>query len=139
MGDVAPIVALGERLARRGHTVRAAFDPGYADVARHAGLAFFPCGRESAFSIARRWPLLHDHWRVPSEGGARESEALLEGLDLAAQTRDLAAACTGADLLVATTLQAAAPLVAERDGLPWLQIALMPGRDEAGHERAAES
>jgi UDP:flavonoid glycosyltransferase YjiC (YdhE family) len=45
-------------------------------------------------------------------------------IDILAKVKDLESACTGADLLVARAGHLAAPIVAERLGLPWVQVAM---------------
>ena len=131
LGDFLPMIALGRELGARGHAVRLAVDPSMAHWVRHAGLDYLPCGPARGEALVRAEPHLVDHWRDAQRaltGGATDGawEAQHSAFDLPGQARDLRAACEGADLLVATSLQAAAPLVHEATGIPWISVTLMP-------------
>src|SRR5262249_5366040 len=64
-----------------------------------------------------------DHWaRLPDDDIRR----LWRHGDMIQTYRQLATACQGADVLVASTLQGAAPMVHERFDTPWITVSLLP-------------
>jgi rhamnosyltransferase subunit B len=122
-GDLAPFLALGSDLSRRGIEVAVAVDPVHSRAVAHAGLAAhpLPCPQREALG-ARAVALpqasadefvatLVDHHLVPA---LRTVEASLRE------------ACAGADVVVAAPLQLAAPVAAEALGVTWLTLTTTP-------------
>jgi UDP:flavonoid glycosyltransferase YjiC (YdhE family) len=123
MGDFVPFVSLGKRLRRRGHRVLMAINPAMIPLADQARLEAIPCGRTFGSEEAGRRAIVFDHWiRRPDQ----EIEDQWRAHDIDRSYADLAAACRGADLLVASSLQAAAPMVHEKTGIPWITVSLLP-------------
>ena len=123
LGDFAPFVALGRRLQARGHRVRMAVNPAMLPLAESAGLEAVPCGRLFGPAEARERAAVFDHWSRPSD---EEIFNQWRDIELGQSYFDLAEACHGADLLIASTIQAAAPMVHEKSGIPWVSVSLLP-------------
>lgn len=125
-GDLNPIVALGLGLQARGHAVLIAVEEAHRPAVAAAGLAVHPLPGDNEAVL---WPyrrvlfgdispvaftrILLEHSILPT---------LHETVDV------LRAACDGADLLISTMQQAAAGIVADVTGLPWVSLALSPPR-----------
>jgi len=123
-GDLNPIVALGLGLQARGHAVLIAVEEAHRPAVAAAGLAVHPLPGDNEAVL---WPyrrvlfgdispvaftrILLEHSILPT---------LHETVDV------LRAACDGADLLISTMQQAAAGIVADVTGLPWVSLALSP-------------
>lgn len=114
------MLALGVAASRRGHDVVVAAAPGYeANVAR-AGLEFHPLRPEipeDAESLAYYFDM------------RRGPRRLLRDMifqDVSATHEDLCGAVRRADLLVVGELLYTAPIVAEGEGIPWLNVVLAP-------------
>jgi len=111
-GDLNPIVALGLGLQARGHSVAA------------AGLAVHPLpGDNEAVLWPYRRVLFGDISPVAFTRILLEHSILPT---LHETVEALRVACEGADLLVSTMQQAAAGIVADVTGLPWVSLALSP-------------
>jgi rhamnosyltransferase subunit B len=121
-GDLHPFLALALELKRRGHDAVIATSAFYRDKVVAEGVEFaavppdLPDGADPAvmrnvFDPRNGPEYLVRRLVMPC---LRESYAAL------------AAACEGADLLVAHTLTFAAPLVAEKQNLPWASAVLAP-------------
>ncbi len=123
-GDLNPIVALGLGLQARGHAVLIAVEEAHRPSVAAAGLAVHPLpGDNEAVLWPYRRVLFGDISPVAF------TRILLEHsiLPTLHETVDaLRAACDGADLLVSTMQQAAAGIVADVTGLPWVSLALSP-------------
>jgi len=123
-GDLNPIVALGLGLQARGHAVLIAVEEAHRPSVAAAGLAVHPLpGDNEAVLWPYRRVLFGDISPVAF------TRILLEHsiLPTLHETVDaLRAACDGADLLVSTMQQAAAGIVADVAGLPWVSLALSP-------------
>ena len=132
-GDFHPLIALAERLRERGHDLRMAVNEAMHGKVREAGLEALPCGPRFGPEEAARETALFDHWRL--EASPEETVARWENHDLPGQVRRLCEACRGADLLIASSLQAAAPLVHEITGIPWTTAALIPSQFGAQEKR----
>ena len=132
LGDLHPVLALAFELRSRGHTVTVATSECYRGKIGALGLAFAPLRPDVSVSdedLIRR--IMHR---------ARGPEVLLREIMLPAvrdMLADLAAACTGADLLVANELVYAAPLLAEQSGLRWVSFALAPMSYFSAHDPCA--
>jgi UDP:flavonoid glycosyltransferase YjiC (YdhE family) len=123
MGDFVPFVSLGKRLQARGHRVLMAINPAMLSLADDARLEAVPCGRAFGSEEAGRCASAFDHWATFSDQEIRDQWRYL---DIARSYADLAAACRGADLFVASSLQGAAPMVHAKLGIPWITVSLLP-------------
>lgn len=123
LGDFLPFIALGGELQRRGHRVRMAVNVAMHPMVRALGLDAWPCGRAFGAVEAQRVPHLSDHWRRPASDGDERDWDLI---DLAGHYRDLSVAVQGADLMIASSIQGAAPMVHESTDIPWVRMYVMP-------------
>jgi UDP:flavonoid glycosyltransferase YjiC (YdhE family) len=118
-GDVQPMVALGVRLRADGHQVVIGASEGFADWVRDHGLGFHTVGRD-----IESWIRTHgDLVRRPARVLKPVVDYLREDVDLSFAQLDTAA--RGADLLV-SGLHAAAPSVAEANGVPYRTLLFCP-------------
>jgi rhamnosyltransferase subunit B len=121
LGDLHPFLALGVELRRRGHTVIIATAPHYADRIEALGFAFEAVGPP----VSPEDPeLLHRLMRT-----ARGPEYLFRKLFLPHLPQlyaDLERITTGADLMMASEVVFAAPMLAEKTGIPWVSVLLSP-------------
>lgn len=129
LGDHLPYIALGQRLARRGHRVRMAVNSAMHAHVRAAGLQARDCGRALGEARARAgasdWDDLHPDPRSSSQWLQQMHAYFAQELPLC--LADLLRACEGADLLVCgLQQQALAPLVSRRLDLPWVAASVMP-------------
>lgn len=120
-GDLNPFLALGTGLQARGHSVHFALSPPLAALAEQAGF--------SVHALAPDAPLTAQaaiYARGSSVGSLKAAvqQAILP--TLSQKVMDLQAACAGADLLVAASLQLPASLVADMSGIPWASVAVAP-------------
>jgi len=122
-GDFVPFVGLGRALAARGHDVVVAVNPAAIPLFEAAGLATVACGSRYGPEEARAHPGLFDEWR----GEPARRELLHQIFDLEGNYHALVETCRGADLLVAVSLQLAAPRVHDALGIPWVAVSLLPG------------
>lgn len=120
-GDLNPYLGLGRALAARGHTPVLALPASYRSHVESAGLHFHAVAPDvdvtDRVTVARAMHPL------------RGADFLVRHLvlpHLEAAYHDLEAAAVGADLLVSHPLTFAAPLLAERRGLPWASSVLAP-------------
>ena len=135
-GDLHPYVGMARVLKAHGDEVTLVTHPEYREVVESAGVAFVPAppglddlGSEAVWAaqandpvrgldfIARRLilPYLKDHYRV-----------LLD-------------ATRGCDLILSHLLTFAAPLVAQKRGIPWLSCVLQPATFFSAHDPPALS
>jgi len=120
-GDLFPYIGLAKALQKRGHTPVVATMALYKDNVEREGLVFAPAGPAVDVTDTKLFALLMD----PVKG----SEAIVRELLLPKLERhyeELAAAAAGADVLISHPITYAAPIVAERAGLPWLSTTLAP-------------
>ena len=121
LGDLHPVLALALELRRRGHRVEIATSEFYREKISALGLGFHPLRPEMKVvdeALVRR---IMD--------GRRGSAYLLRDLifpAVRAMHADLARAVAGADLLVASELIYAAPILAETTSVPWVSYSLAP-------------
>lgn len=123
LGDFVPFLALGRRLRDRGHDVVMVVNPAMLPQAEAAGLRAAPCGVRFGPEEARRQAELFDPASPITPEQVREN---LRRLDLERVYRDLAAACRGVDLLVASSLQGVAGWVREVTGVRWVSGTIFP-------------
>ncbi len=121
LGDLHPVLALALELRGRGHRVAIATSEFYRDKILAFGLGFHPLPPDISPADETLVRRLMD--------GRRGSTWLLRDLMLPATATmyaALAAAAADADLLVASELVYAAPILAAKTGLPWVTYALAP-------------
>jgi len=131
-GDLFPLVALGKRLASRGHQVSFAATPAFASLVEDEGLGFAPIGIELGLEQYAAHPEILDS-RQNGLAGIRNLMRVFILPHLARVFRDLERATAGADLLVTHPAQLAAPMVAEAHGLRWATATLFPANIPSAH------
>jgi UDP:flavonoid glycosyltransferase YjiC (YdhE family) len=114
-GDLQPMLALGEALRARGHAVTFAAPPDFAAQLRGLGYPFHPCGMQVADLLRRHAAGLSSGLSFGALGAAREFPR-----EVAAQAAALLPAAAGHDAMVCASLLFAAPMVAEKLGIPYL-------------------
>lgn len=120
LGDLHPILALARAAAQRGHEPVVVAAQHYAENVARAGVEFFPL-RPEMTDDADRLAYVFDKKRGP--------ERLLREVvfaEVRSTHEDLSAAARGADLLVVGELLYTAPIVAEKFGIPWVNVVLAP-------------
>jgi len=121
LGDLHPMLALALALRDRGHQPVVASTEVYRAKVAGLGLEFHPLRPEIA---APDPAIMRDLMHMQ-----RGPEFLIRKLilpSLKETYEDLAAAAYGADLMIAGEIVFAAPLVAEKLGLPWVSALLSP-------------
>jgi len=123
-GDVNPLVALSLELKRRGHYPVLAVPEMFRPKVEPLGIGFVPVRPEQDPNDTRLIAMIYDI-KHGTETGLRQFlfPSLRDSYD------DLLAAVEadgGADLLVTGELAYAAPLVAEKTGIPWASYVLAP-------------
>ena len=121
LGDLHPCLALGQELTTRGHRVTIATNPYYRDRVEGCGLFFHA---------------MRPDWDPTDARMIRSCEDLKRGLEVLYRQillpelkntyRDLLTVTSDADLLITGELVYAAPLAAEKRGLPWVSLILSP-------------
>jgi hypothetical protein len=119
LGDFVPFVALGKALKQRGHAVLVAVNEAMHELFQRAGLEVTACGPRFGPEESRCVATAFDGWQPYTEE-RRRLDATIN--DVRGNYRDLRAACRGADLLVAVSIQLAAPLVRKALGIPWVCV-----------------
>jgi rhamnosyltransferase subunit B len=133
LGDLHPCLALGIELRRRGHSVVIASTPWYRERVEAQGFDFRP---------------LRPAWNPTDPELIRQCEDLRRGPEILIRQlvlphlrdtfADLVSAATEpgleADLMIAGELVYAAPLVAEKLGLPWASAILSPSSFLSAHD-----
>ena len=120
-GDLFPYLAIADELRARGHTPVVTSCPYYQELVEHEGFAFRPLRPD----VRPDDTTLLQHVMDARRG----SEVIIRELVVPAlrdSFADIAAAADGADLVVSHPITFAAPLVAERRGLPWMATVLAP-------------
>lgn len=121
LGDLHPAIALALELRRRGHQAEIATSGFYREKVSALGLGFHALRPEMTVVDETMVRRIMD--------GRRGSAYLLRDLIFPAvrdSHADLARAVAGADLLVASELIYAAPLLAEKGVVPWVSYSLAP-------------
>lgn len=123
LGDLHPYIALGRGLIARGHQAIVATHAGYRERVEREGVAFHPIRPDllAVENVEELFARAMDA-RTGSEFVARK----LVLPYLRETCEDLLAAATGAAVLVGHPLAFAAPIVAERLGIPRVHVALQP-------------
>ena len=123
LGDLHPYLAVALEMQRRGHNVLLATSEIYREKVEGEGIAFHGIRPDMR-------PFIRDAERVakimhPLCG----PEYLFRQIILPSlrdSYDDLCAAAKGVDLLVGHIAMLAAPMVAEKSGIPWISVALQP-------------
>ena len=121
LGDLHPVLALGLELQRRGHRVTVASSEYYRAKVEALGFGFHP--------LRPNWDPTDPAIIAQCEDMRTGPEVLVRKLvlpHLRDMTMDLIAAAADADMMIATELLFAAPLAAEKLGLPWVSAILSP-------------
>jgi vancomycin aglycone glucosyltransferase len=117
-GDVQPLVALGLEIKALGQEVRLCVPPDFREWIESLGMPVTPIGPELR-STGRASPSA----ALPTPEQRRK---MIEGT-VATQFETIAAAAEGCDVILgATSLQIAAPSIAERMGIPYVFAAYCP-------------
>jgi UDP:flavonoid glycosyltransferase YjiC (YdhE family) len=121
-GDVYPYVGLAAELKARGHTPVIATAAMYRDTVERAGIEYAHVGPD-----LEHWDekTLYARVKHPTKGSEVNVRELLMP-KLEETYEQLRAAAAGAELLVAHPITYAAPVLAERERLPWVQTILAP-------------
>ena len=117
-GDVNPFLALGLELRGRGHDVRFALAPSFADSARALGFAASVVGPDPDYQSALVRRMLTPSRDITRPIRLLFEEALIPGIGPATET--LEPLVRDADLFLSHTIQLAAPVLAARTGVPWV-------------------
>jgi UDP:flavonoid glycosyltransferase YjiC (YdhE family) len=120
-GDVAPMLALGRALGRRGHAVVLAGPPDYTEDATRAGVDYRPMGGSMDDFLARHAGDVTGHTYRMARAIKRQAPA-----EIAAQFELLAPLARQVDCVVAASLVFAARSCAEHAGRPYRFIAFAP-------------
>jgi sterol 3beta-glucosyltransferase len=122
MGEIYPLLALGQELARNGHECTLALSPEYQVWASRLGMDFVPIGpplsgiqRKQTLAVARNQRLFD------SLEAMMELWSPLKELLPRAYT-ELMAAAEGADVLISGHLQPASRVVHETTGMPYISV-----------------
>ena len=121
LGDLHPVIGMAAELKRRGHIVRIASTPFYRERVEALGIEFRP--------LRPDWDPTDEALIAQCEDIRRGTEILLRQLilpHLRDTYNDLLTAAEGVDLMIASELVYAAPLVAEKLGLNWASAILSP-------------
>jgi len=121
LGDLHPIIALALELRRRGHEAVVATSECYREKIHGLDLDFHPLRPDLLTSDATLIAEVMD--------GPRGSERLFRKHlfpVVRAMYADLVTAVAGADLLIASELVFAAPIVAAKHAIPWVSYQLAP-------------
>lgn len=123
-GDLFPYIGLALALKRHGHHAVVATMPQYRVNVEQEGIGFAELGPNVDPNDPSA-PELFERVMDPIKG----SEVIIKELlmpKLKTSYEQLAAAASGADLLLSHPITYAAPVLAERAGLPWLSTVLAP-------------
>lgn len=126
-GDVQPFLALGLALEAAGHEVVVATHVRYADLVTEVGLTFAPLAegrvsRGAGTEEGRRWIEAHGRRRPTAVGFWRDARSVADR-----RLADAAAACRGAELVVASNLALVVGWqIAELERAPLLRVYIEP-------------
>ena len=115
-GDFNPFMAVALELRRRGHDVRWAVSPSFADKARAQGFEAAISGPDPDWDSPLLRRMLAAHSTDPVK--IMFAEALIPAIGPA--TEALEPLVRQSDLFLSHTIQLAAPILAERTGVPWV-------------------
>jgi len=129
LGDLHPCIALALELKRRGHSITIASTPFYRENIETLGFGFAP--------LRPDWDPTDKDLIARCEDLRSGPEVLFRELILphiSDTYADLMAAAANADLMIAGELNFAAPLVAEKLGIPWASAILSPCSFFSAHD-----
>ncbi|MDX2085424.1 MAG: glycosyltransferase [Candidatus Melainabacteria bacterium] len=121
LGDLHPLLAIGQGLLRRGHCVTIATSRHYQNKVLQSGLKFAPLGPEPEFNNKR----LYQELFHPRYGPERLIRQWLMPA-LAQTTQDLEPLMANTDCLINSPLVYPGPVLATAMNIPWAAIALQP-------------
>ena len=130
-GDLFPYIGLALALKARGHRPVVATSPGYRAEVEREGIEFAVAGPTVDGTDLDLYKRVMDPYK-----GSEVIVAELLMPKLRETYDELTAAVAGADLLVAHPITFAAPLVAERQRVPWLSTVLAPLSFFSAHDPA---
>jgi UDP:flavonoid glycosyltransferase YjiC (YdhE family) len=121
-GDVQPFIALAQGLIHAGHTVTLASHPVMKSLVESHGVPFAPIGPD--IDLAREVAIIQ----------GRSKNAMMDlvrgmrfGMDMVEKSHDdILALCRNGDLVVVSAQSAAGKNEADKLGLPYLSVTLMP-------------
>ena len=129
LGDLHPCLALALELKRRGHSVVVASTEYYRTHVESSGIGFHPIRPDwdptdprlirDCEDLEHGFEALYRNWLLPN---------------LEDTYHDLLVAASESDLMIAGELNLAAPLVAEKLGLPWASAILSPVSFLSAHD-----
>jgi rhamnosyltransferase subunit B len=121
LGDLHPMLGLALELRRRGHGVALATSEMYRSKVTALGIDFHPLRPDTSFVDT-------DLVRRVMDGGRGSGRLLHEFIFPAVRDihADLAHAAAGADVIVASELIYAAPILAAQTGVSWISYSLAP-------------
>ncbi|MEU7633089.1 glycosyltransferase [Nocardia sp. NPDC049220] len=131
-GDVQPVVALGLELRRRGHDVLLGVPPNLIDFVTGTGLSARACGPD----VQRLYSSEPGQKALASGNSLRLMQLVAQQMaGYAAQmNREVIDVCTGADLIVASTVtEDRACSVAEAMGIPLVSLHYFPCRNNGAY------
>ncbi len=128
-GDIHPMLALGGRLARRGHEVVVCGPPDFADDAPAFGVGFRAVGTCVRAYLEQRAEMLHGGALASLGAGRRYVQE-----HVGRQMRELAAAVDRADWILAAGSNFAASSVAELRGARYRMVAYCPSLLRSRHQ-----
>jgi vancomycin aglycone glucosyltransferase len=120
-GDVHPMLALGVRLAERGHDVRVCAPPDFAGDAAERGLAFHAVGASVREYLESQADFLHGSPWASLRAAERYFQQSIQR-----QFHDMAGALRSVDWLLSAGVQLAAPSLAEACGARHRFVAYCP-------------
>lgn len=120
-GDLYPMLALGRRLAQRGHEATVVGPPDFAEAAEELGVAYRPMGRNVRDFLTGEAAALHRGALSVAKMGQRHFVEIVED-----HFRELPAALHGMDTIVAGGTQMVAGSVAELLGARYHYVAYYP-------------
>jgi UDP:flavonoid glycosyltransferase YjiC (YdhE family) len=121
-GDLNPFIAIGYGLRARGHEVVFALEPALQAAVAGEGFAFEHLTGDVLQALSPHLGSIVGG--LTPIASVRTIVRNWLAVALAAKVEDLEAACAGADLLIARAAHLAAPLAAERLGIPWVQVTM---------------
>ena len=115
-GDLNPFLALATELRLRGHHVHFALSPLFAEKAEALGFSATIAGEDPQWDSEMMRRMLEAHRTDPVR--VIFEEALIPAI--APAVKSLEPLVREADLFISHTIQLAAPIVADRTGVPWV-------------------
>lgn len=129
LGDIHPCMGVARELQSRGHEVRFATSPYYADYITNAGFKFYPVRPDFQPNDKELLRVVLDPYR-----GAEKLHKRYIFPVIRETTADIVAAAEGADLLFTSILCYGAPIASKLAGIPWVSGLLSPLAMFSGHD-----